>query len=241
MKHKKPRILPLFCIILLLICPSGVFAVEKTASPQPQEEYPEDIAARLQDRFDHLQSLSFQFYQDVRGEVTGRPRQGSGHAYFLKKGSKTLMRWNYQTPDIQVIVSNGDKIYMYFSELQQMIISPAEALDADITYSFFTGRGKLVNDFVVRPPDDDYQPLANEDVKTIKLVPKKIQSQIQDIHVWVTRDSLIRRLSLKDHFGTITVLNFSDIQANKLQDRPQEELDQLFSFTPPPGTEIIEQ
>ena len=46
---------------------------------------------------------------------------------------------------------------------------------------------------------------------------------------------------MRDHFGTITVLNFSDIEVNKLQDRPQAELDALFSFTPPDGTEIIEQ
>lgn len=237
----KHGILHIICIILLATYACCVVAAENDTATKPHEEYPEDIAARLQDRFDHLQSLSFQFYQDVRGEVTGRPRQGSGTAYFLKEGTKTLMRWNYQTPDTQVIVSDGDKIRMYFSELQQMIVSPADSLDADITYSFFTGRGKLASDFYVRPPDDDYQPLAGENVKTIKLVPKKMQSQLQDIHVWVTGDSLIRRLSLRDHFGTITVLNFSDIEVNKLQNRPREELDKLFNFTPPPGTEIIEQ
>lgn len=230
-------------LILLVSCTffSEVFAEQKNPTQAPPEEYPEDIAARLQSRFDQLQSLSFQFYQDVRGEVTGRPRQGSGNAYFLKNEKRTLMRWNYQSPDMQVIVSDGKKISMYFSELQQMIVSPAESLDADITYSFFTGHRKLAADFYIRPPDDDYQPLEQEDVKTIKLIPKKMQSQIQDIHVWVSRDSLIRRLSLRDHFGTITVLNFSDIEVNKLQDRPKAELDALFSFTPPEGTEIIEQ
>jgi len=241
MKYRHHHFLPLIFFVLFCTCTSLTFAAEnKTAATAP-EEYPEDIAARLQSRFDQLQSLSFQFFQDVRGEVAGRPKQGSGSAYFLKNGENTSMRWNYQSPDRQVIVSDGKEIKMYFSELQQMIVSPAAALDTDITYSFFTGRGRLAADFYIRPPDADYQPLAQEDVKTIKLIPKKLQSQVQDIHVWVTGDSLIRRLSMRDHFGTITVLNFSDIEVNKLQDRPKAELDALFSFTPPAGTEIIEQ
>ena len=225
-----------FCSLFLFS--GSCFSVE---TPEKTIEYPEEIAARLQKRFDELQSLSFQFFQDVRGEMTGRPRQGSGNAFFYKEGNKTLMRWNYLSPEQQVIVSDGEEISMYFSSLQQMIVSPASSLEADITYSFFTGRGNLAQDFYIRPHDEDYQSEDENTFKVIKLIPRKPQSQVQDIHVWVTTDSLIRRLSLRDHFGTITVLNLSDIEANSLQGKTEEELSHIFSFSPPPDTEIIRQ
>jgi len=230
-------------VLLVLLCSLPCFAATEQQAPTEggAVEYPEDTAARLQQRFDQLQSLSFQFFQDVRGEMSGRPRQGSGNAYFLKEGDRTLMRWNYQSPENQVIVSDGDEISMYFSNLQQMIVSPAESLDADITYSFFTGRGKLAEDFYIRPPDEEYQSDDTGELRVIKLIPRKVQSQVQDIHVWVTNDSLIRRLSLRDHFGTITVINLNNIEVNTLQNLSKAERDGLFIFAPPPDTEIIRQ
>jgi len=75
----------------------------------------------------------------------------------------------------------------------------------------------------------------------IKLVPIIPHSQVQDIHLWVSADSLIRRIHIQDHFGTITVLNLSDISPDALKHIPQAEIEALFSFSPPEGTEIIQQ
>jgi hypothetical protein len=64
---------------------------------------------------------------------------------------------------------------------------------------------------------------------------------VQDIHLWASEESLIRRLTIRDHFGTITVLNLSDIEADSLEQTSPEELAAIFSFSPPQGTEIINQ
>jgi outer membrane lipoprotein carrier protein len=130
---------------------------------------------------------------------------------------------------------------MYFAKLEQMIISPAESLDADLTYAFFTGRGVLTTDFHIRPAEEDFQSENSPEFNVIKLIPKTTQSQVQDIHLWVTHDSLIRRINIRDHFGTITVLNLSDIETNALADKDPKELLSFFSFVPPEGTEIIRQ
>ena len=122
-----------------------------------------------------------------------------------------------------------------------MIISPATTLDQDLTYSFFTGRGNLIRDFNILPRDEEFKSDDETDSKIIKLIPKTAQSQVQDIHLWVSTDSLIRRIKIRDHFGTITVLSLSDIMVDSLTENTQAELTSLFSFTPPEGTEIIEQ
>lgn len=227
---------PVFMFFLAL--PVLVFSAHAADSPV---EYPEDIAARLQLRYDAMKSLTFNFYQDIRGEMTGRPRQGSGRAVFFKNGDKARMRWDYTSPDRQVLISDGVEFSMYIAEQQQMIVTPAENLDADLTYSFFTGKGLLQRDFHIRPANEDEQSDDEAEFKVIKLIPKTPQSQVQDIHVWVTPDSLIRRMKIQDHFGTITVLNLSDIEADKLNDQNPAEIEALFTFVPPAGTEIIRQ
>ncbi|MFT5701214.1 MAG: outer membrane lipoprotein carrier protein [Desulforhopalus sp.] len=204
-------------------------------------EVPEDTAKRLQLRYDAMKSLTFNFSQDTRGEITGRPRKASGTATFFKSETGSKMRWDYINPKKQVLLNDGVKFYMYFEELQQMIVSPAESLEKDLTYSFFAGKGQLIEDFHIRPADPDFQSAPETEIKVIKLVPIVPHSQVQDIHLWVTADSLIRRIHLQDHFGTITVLNLSDIKADALADKPQSEIKALFSFTPPTGTEILQQ
>lgn len=212
-------------------------------------ESPDAVAARLQNRYDKIQSLSFDFTQSTRGQLSGRPKKGSGQAFFVKppanekKSDKTQsgkMRWNYATPDRQVLVSDGTNFSMYFSSLEQMIITPAEALQKDLTYSFFTGSGNLLEDFTILPPDQS--PAASQDkTEVIKLVPKAKQSQVALIHLWVTEDSLIRRIEILDQFDTLTVLNFSNLKVDTLDPGDKDLMKRLFQFTPPDGTEIIHQ
>jgi outer membrane lipoprotein carrier protein len=204
-------------------------------------EYPEDIAERLQLRYDKIGSLTFNFTQNTSGDMSGRPRRASGKAAFVKLAGKSYMRWDYTVPDKQVLVSDGKLFSMYFAKLQQMIVSPADTLDADITYSFFTGRGVLKKDFHIRPADEEFQSENDAGIKVIKLIPQTTQSQVQDINLWVTPDSLIRRINIRDHFGTVTVLNFSDIEVDSLVGKDPKELLAFFSFIPPEGTEIIRQ
>lgn len=230
-------LLLLFVVSFFLVS----FSPGSLTAKEIKEEYPEDIALRLQQKYDSMNSLFFKFNQDTRGELTGRPKKGSGSATFFKSDSKSKMRWDYTDPKKQVILSDSVHFYMYFEELQQMIISPAESLENDLTYSFFAGRGKLQKDFYIRPPNSEFQISEEDSFKIIKLIPVVPHSQVQDIHLWVSEDSLIRRIHIQDHFGTITVLNLSDISANALKNKTKEQLDSLFSFDPPEGTEIIEQ
>lgn len=228
----------LFYTLLLFLC---LLLPAPAVHSQNTSEAPEDIARRLQSRYDEIGSITFNFMQNTSGDMAGRARKGRGKAAFVKLQGNSYMRWDYASPDHQVLVSDGKTFSMYFANLQQMIVSPAKALDADLTYSFFTGKGILTQDFHIHPADKELQPEGSADFKVIKLIPKKPQSQVQDIHLWVTPDSLIRRINIQDHFGTITVLNFSDIVVDSLLDKAPRELLSFFSFVPPEGTEIIRQ
>lgn len=231
--HKLSAPLIILFFLLLLSPP-------QTSAEIAPGETPENTAKRLQQKIDSIQSLAFNFYQQTRGEMTGRPKKGSGKAVFFKKDGVSRMRWDYSSPDKQVLVSDGTVFSMYFDSLKQMLVSPAESLDNDLTYSFFTGKGNLTKDFQILPPNEEIG-VNTAEVEIIKLVPIQDHSQIQDLHVWVTQSSLIRRMNIRDHFGTETVLNFSDIQVDTLVGTDEKTLQTIFSFIPPDDTEIIEQ
>ncbi len=203
-------------------------------------ESPPEIADRLQKRYEALKSISFHFSQDTSSELGGRPKKGSGDAYFLRRAEGGKMRWNYAVPDRQVLVSDGEALSMYFAKLNQMIISDASAIGSQLAYSFFTGTGNIAKDFIVSAPDAGADHPDGR-FKVIKLVPREAESQIQDIHLWVTDNSLIQRMEIRDHFNTVTTLNLSKIRLNPLEEMDKGELDRLFTFTPPENTEIIRQ
>ncbi len=223
-----------FLFALLLLVPMAAAAAES----------PESVAARLQDRYDNIRSLSFDFIQDTRGQLTGRPKKGRGQAFFVKDLSKDKspgkMRWNYSDPDKQVLISDGKNFSMYFESLAQMIITPAEALKKDLTYSFFTGSGNLLQDFYILAPEHNLEP-GQTQTAVIQLKPRARQSQVAAIHLWVTDDSLIQRIEILDQFDTLTVLNFSSLKVNSLDTGDTALMKHLFQFTPPDGTEIIQQ
>jgi outer membrane lipoprotein carrier protein len=216
------------CIVILSFSANG------------QAETAVETATRLQKKYDTIQSLSFDFVQQTKGQLAGRPKTGRGRAYFVKNTTPGKMRWNYSDPDRQVLVSDGKTFSMYFESLQQMIVTPATALEQDLTYSFFTGSGNLIADFVITKGE---QKVANPEEQTviIKLTPKIKQTQVASIQLWITKNSLIRRIEILDLFDTITVLNFSNLQVNKMDLNDAAMLVKLFSFTPPEDTEIIQQ
>ncbi len=220
-----------------------VFMIGNPAAAHAGKETPEEIGARLQAKYDKIKSLTFNFTQYTSGQLTGRGVRGSGMAYFIKTGKQSKMLWDYNSPDKQVILSDGITLYMYFAKQKQMIITPANSLQQDITYSFFSGAGSLNDDFWVLPPDPDVGVTETDQAsfKIIKLIPRKPHSQVKMIHVWVTSDSLIQRMEIRDYFDTITTLNFSNIKVDSLVGESQQSLNALFSFTPPKGTEIIRQ
>jgi outer membrane lipoprotein carrier protein len=230
-------------LLLILLVTGQIWLAGHIAQADTTQEFPEDIAARLQTRYDAMASLSFTFNQNTKGQISGRPQTGSGQAFFSKSPNSSRMRWNYTSPNQQVLISDGTTFSMYFADLKQMIISPAETLDNELTYSFFSGRGNLKKDFHILPPNEEFittKP-SPDGVRIIKLVPKEQQSQVQNIHLWVTADSLIQRIEIRDHFDTLTDLILTDIKADSLNGKDQKSLDDLFSFSPPAGTEIIHQ
>ncbi len=221
----------LFCLALLLPAPC-----QGTGQARDRLDA-ESVARHVQENYETAQGMSADFTQVTTLKLSRRQRQGSGRVILRKPG---LMRWDYYSPDRQVLISNGTTLTMYFEKSHQLITSPArEYLQSDVTYGFFTGTGDILRDFIVSFADGAR--FARDTAYLLKLVPKQQQPQVAQLYLWVNApDFLIQRLQIIDHFNTVTDLSFSNIRMYAIGDAAGIDAG-LFEFSPPPDTEIINQ
>ncbi|BCO09850.1 hypothetical protein GF1_22260 [Desulfolithobacter dissulfuricans] len=226
-----------FLLLLLVVVPLSTTAL---GAPSTKNDAVRDARA-LQERYQRLTSLCFDFTQITR--TGGRERYGRGEAVFLRPaGHKSVMRWDYLQPDRQVIVSDGQTLSIYTEKDKQMIVTPASALESDITYGFFAGTRNLLDDFNALPPDTRYvSSLPGPALRSIRLVPRRPHPQIKEVQIWFDRDHLIHRIIIEDHFDTVTELTFANIRTDELRPDDTEALQQIIHLSIPPDTEIITQ
>jgi len=214
---------------LLSLVVGGMFLAFFPGSGQCAAPTPLELAQKLQARYEETKTMTADFKQSTSVPMTTRKRLGAGKVVISKPGR---IRWDYQTPDKQVLISDGKKVSMYLVDSAQMIVQPvSQYINSDVTYAFFVGTGNIVRDFKVLPPERQ----GDGSLKAIKLVPKTAHPQVDYLHVWIDDNFMVRRLEIVDHFGSITDLAFSNISRNEPVSSG------VFVFTPPLGTEIIEQ
>ncbi|HIJ89823.1 MAG: outer membrane lipoprotein chaperone LolA [Desulfobulbaceae bacterium] len=190
---------------------------------------PLELAQKLQARYEETKTMTADFKQLTSVPMSTRKRLGAGKLVISKPGR---IRWDYQTPDKQVLISDGKKVSMYLANSAQLVVQPvSQYINSDVTYAFFVGTGNIVRDFSVLPPERQ----GDANLKAIKLVPKTAHPQVDYLHLWIDENFMVRRLEIVDHFGSISDLSFSNIRRN------ESVSPEVFVFTPPLGTEIIEQ
>ncbi len=230
---------------LLVTCLALFLAFPTLAASKTKGQQEEATLEQLQTTYQGLHSLQFTFAQVT--DSGGRVKEGNGSAAFYRSGlsgtaNSGVMRWDYEAPSQQVILNNGRELSIYTPQDKQLIISPIQDLDADITFALFTGSRKLTDEFAASEPDPVFfinDPPGN--MQAIQLVPKQPHPQLKRIQIWVDSHHVLHRLLMEDHFGALTELDFSDIQFNGLPARDSKQEQRLLKLDLAPGTEIIRQ
>ncbi|MFU8818342.1 MAG: LolA family protein [Desulfurivibrio sp.] len=192
----------------------------------------EKVARQLQETYNRTGSFRAEFSQLTTVPMSRRQREGSGTVIFRKPHQ---MRWEYDFPDRQVLVSDGHQVRLYFAGSNQMMLREVDDyLESDVTYAFFSGTGDLLRDFSV-----EEVPAAEARVTgghLLRLVPRELHPQVEYLDLEADRETfLIRRLDIVDHFGSVTTLSFFRIELD-----PELPPD-FHRFDPPEGTEILGQ
>ena len=181
--------------------------------------------AKLQDRYESTRTLTADFRQTVESPTLAGAIESHGTLAFEKPNH---MRWDYQPPDPQLIVGDGETLWIYQADEKQVIKAPlAEAFQATTPVTFLAGLGRLERDFTASLEHDE------KDRWVLKLVPKKDQG-IGALTLLVRKsDASVEEARVTDPLGTTTRLALT-------AERRNVDLDPaMFHFTPPPWVYVV--
>ena len=164
------------------------------------------------------------FTQTVTSPDGAKKRTTQGNFAFSRPGR---FRFEYDKPFEQLIVADGQKVWLYDPDLNQVTVRPmSQALGA--TPAALLAGGALEKDFQLKAMAD------RDGLQWAEAVPREKDSQFQSVRVGF-RGGALAALEILDNFGQKSLLNFSQVQSNAVV--PADD----FRFTPPQGADVLEQ
>jgi outer membrane lipoprotein carrier protein len=199
-------------------------------TPAPALTLDEAVSA-LEQAQRRVTDLKAPFRQAAHNKVMNQTIDARGTLYLKKPGR---LRWEYQTPTPQEIVSDGTKLWIYTPELKQVNVSAAPAALAGPAGSFLQGLGQVREHFDVRFLNPA-QPTDAEGMVVLDLAPKRPQALMARLIVAVDPKTwLVRQAMVYDELGNTVTVRFGDTVVNSGL------ADGLFVFVPPPGVAVVE-
>jgi outer membrane lipoprotein carrier protein len=151
----------------------------------------------------------------------------SGKAFF-KRPDK--MRWEYETPDRQTIITNGHTLWIYRPEDNQVMVGKAPSFFEDGKgFSFLSDMESVKKKFYIFLEDKD-----EDDTHVLKLLPKEKTFDVSVIYLFVsTKTFEVVKIVTYNSYEDETRIEFKDIQFKQKLD------ESLFNFNIPQGIEIL--
>ncbi len=189
----------------------------------------EDFVRQLEASYTSVHSLRAHFTQ--RFDWGTRVRIESGAVTFARGGK---MRWDYQEPVTKLFLSDGKNLWLYVPEAHQATRSPVKSSeDVRVPLRLLLSR---VNLHKVFGKIEFGEGPANSGDRVLIAYPKAGEDPgFVNVRMEITPTFDIRRLLVTFTDHSTMEFTFDDLRRNA--PAPQS----LFRFTPPPGTEVIEQ
>jgi outer membrane lipoprotein carrier protein len=196
-------------------------------SPSSLQSVAQAVTA-VQTFYDRSQTFNSDFQQTYWMRAYNQPRHSSGHVTFAKPGK---MDWAYNTPQGNRVVSDGSVVKVYDAANKEMYEQPVNKSHLPIVLSFLTGSGKLADglDFQL-PPEMKF-----EGGYVLVGTPKQPTPDCAKAFLYVdAATSQVRRVVILDGQGNRNRFDFEHPRVNEPVAPSQ------FTFTPPPGTTIVQ-
>jgi len=168
-----------------------------------------DIVRRVQERYDLTEDFVADVSQEMNVASLGKTMTSRGTVAFKKPGR---MRWEFTEEEHQIIVADGETLWFYRPEEQQVFKAAFDrAFRSTTPISFLTGVGEIDDDFDVHLDGE------SEDGKhlILKLVPKRADPDVGELRLFVTKDDAdISGAEVRDPLGNVSTVRFTKVRRN---------------------------
>ncbi len=165
------------------------------------------------------------------GQATVRSKTSTGQFSFVRP---TRFRFDYVKPFPQVIVADGQTLWLYDADLEQVTARKlAQALGSTPAALVATASdlNALQKEFSLEAQAD------SDGLQWVQATPKNRESTIQSVRIGLRSDGLLvslGKLEIFDAMGQRSVLSFERFEVNPMNLGPAQ-----FNFVPPRGVSVI--
>ncbi|KMY85143.1 Outer membrane lipoprotein carrier protein LolA [Candidatus Paraburkholderia calva] len=158
------------------------------------------------------------------GAAMPAQKQTSSGTFRFARPGKFI--WSYQKPYSQILQADGDKLYVYDKDLNQVTVRTLGGVLGASPAAILFGSNDLEKNFTLRDAGE------KGGIDWLELTPKAKDTQFEKVGIGF-KDGNLQAMELHDVFGNVTLLTFSNIQKN-----PPIKGD-TFKFTVPKGADVI--
>jgi outer membrane lipoprotein carrier protein len=201
--------------------------VDSNAWAQESNLSLEQILARLEARYAGS-SFAADFNQESTIKAMDITDVASGKVYIKYPG---MMRWEYETPDRRLYITDGRKLWVYLPADNQVQIGNAPEFFRDGKGASFLSDITLIRQkfdiSLLTPPSDLFYEL--------KLVPLEKTLDVTDIRLAISKNTFtVARVTTYNFSGDETRIDLLNSKFNLKLD------DSLFSFKIPKGADVLQ-
>ncbi|MCG7934423.1 MAG: outer membrane lipoprotein chaperone LolA [Candidatus Thiodiazotropha taylori] len=179
--------------------------------------------SQLETFLQDLKTLKADFRQTLQQPDYDQVYASNGVFYLRRPGQ---LRWEYQTPSEQLIVADGDRVWLHDIELEQVSHRSQAAVLDGTPAQLLSGTGPISQHFEINELG------VESELTWVELIPKGKEAQFSSVRL-ALQESRLERMEMFDNFGQVTRFFFDDMQRNPPLD------DALFEFEPPPLIDLI--
>jgi outer membrane lipoprotein carrier protein len=170
------------------------------------------------------QSARAQFEQKVYDRTGKLVQQSHGSFVFQRPGR---FRWVYEKPADQVIVGDGQRVWIYDRQLNQVTVRKLSAALGSTPAALLAGASGVEQAFALSDAGE------KDGLEWMEARPREREAGFERVRLGFDAHGGLQAMELTDNFGQTTMLRFSKLERNP-KVNPAE-----FRFDPPKGADVL--
>ena len=218
-------------LCFFLLCLSVVFCCFPITAFCKADSSREKILSRIKTNFEKPGLWVGDFVQEAHLPDIEEPVISRGTVYFK---IPDCMRWEFKEPDVQLLISDGNRIWFYDASLEQVMVGDvAQMTEARLMMHLLTHLEKLEDDYLVKVSAS-----ADDSTIRVSLSPRAAEGEGRP---FTALQLIFAKQTLKLVESRLTDLFANEITIKYTWKKPSGNKlpADFFSFVPPPGTEIV--
>lgn len=171
----------------------------------------------------NMKTLQGEFVQTQFNADRRETQRASGTLELARPGK---FRWVYAQPYHQELVADGESLWIYDQDLEQVTQKPLLQATAQAPIMLLLEKKSLDKDYLLTDLGSD------QGLNWVGLKPRKDEADVREVKLAFDKN-MLARMQLTDAFGQITLIEFKAMKMNP----PLP--DNVFTFVPPAGVDVV--